>query len=105
VVNPITERDKKFYRLGFEQGEHKLRETTLLLQTTNKNLWQELLRLDRIAPVAGVVLTYNEVERLIRALRKGKVSYHRASNLKKKINNAKREEYLYSCLKPGDYKI
>jgi len=94
----ITERDKKYYRMGFEQGEHKLRETMLLLQKTNKSLWRELLRLDKHVPLAGVVLTYAEVKRISRALRKGKASPYRATVLEKKIKKAKGDEELSSYL-------
>jgi len=97
-ITKITERDKKYYRMGFEQGEHELKKTILLFQRTNKNLWRELLRLDRIVPVAGVVLTYAEVEKLARALRKKKASPYRASKLEEKIITAKREGKLFSFL-------
>lgn len=100
MAKKITEREKKYYRMGYEHGEHKLRETILLLQKTNKELWHELLRLDRIAPVVGVVLTYTEVERLVCALRKEKASPCRAVTLEKKIKKAKQEGELFSFLTP-----
>ena len=79
----ISETDRAFYKLGFQDGERQLERTIILLKTTNKRLWDELTRLDRVDPVAGVLVPEVMAHRIIKVLRKPMRNYHLAKKLKK----------------------
>ena len=97
VEKKLTARDKKMFQMGYDLGQMNLTKTLSLLNRTNKRLWDELLRLDRMAPVAGVVLTYKEVERLINILRKNNLKYW-GTKLNKKLKKARLQAKLEASL-------
>lgn len=57
------------YRLGYMDGQQKRQEMFVFLQTTNRRLWEELVRLDKEEPLDGIELTRDEAKKFIRRLR------------------------------------
>jgi len=94
----MTERDKKYYRLGYDHGHQRLKLTIAKLTTSIEYLAHELMRLDKAAPVSGVVLTFIEAQRLANILEK-KGSIHWKKRLEKKIDEGRYNEALFSFLK------
>jgi hypothetical protein len=75
---------KAAYKLGLQDGNNRLSHTINLIHKTNRALYDELLRLDRLEPlnVNSVVLSREQVDGIIAALRKaGK--FYQARKLKK----------------------
>lgn len=86
----ITETDKAWYHIGLLEGEQRLKQTIILLRKTNNALWDELLRLDRIEPVVGIVLSFSETKRFIKALKKTNPRYqHYVKKLQDKLKKAR----------------
>ena len=81
----ITLTDRVFYKLGFQDGERQLEYTMRLLKATNNRLWNELCRLDRVDPIAGVLVPEVMVSQIIKALNKPTKNYPLAKRLKKLI--------------------
>lgn len=96
----ITETDKAFYKLGLQDGEGQLKRTISLIKTTNRHLLDELLRLDREDATTGVLLSFEQTKRIIKALKKPKANPCRAKFLQKKLTEAQKHIlYLDELLK------
>ena len=66
----VSDTDRAFYKLGLQDGRRQLERTIILLKTTNRTLWDELCRLDREDPIAGVIMSRVLAKEIIKALRK-----------------------------------
>jgi len=76
------------YKIGLLDGEDRLKKTINLIKTTNRVLFDELLRLDKIQPIDSscVKLRRVYVESLIKTLRKKEIDWH-AEKLQEHINS------------------
>ena len=88
----ITEIDRAFYKLGFQDGENRLKQTLNLLKTTNARLWDEPCRLDEAEPRVGVLLSSKMINQVIRNAKKGTVNPRLAHKLEK-IRGEARNKY------------
>ncbi len=78
----ISPTDRAFYKLGFQDGEQQLKKTLNVLTTTNRELWDELVRLDKTDPIEDEILIPTKmVERIIRALKKPLSNFYLAGKI------------------------
>lgn len=91
----ITNTDKAFYQLGYQDGERRERKMLLLLQKTNRALWDELCKLDERKPIVGVLMSFKVVERLIKSLKKPIKHLSLAREFNKMLKEAKRKQQLF----------
>ena len=75
------------YKLGYLEGENKLRVQINKLQAAHNHLAQELLRMDEEEPKVGVTLSYNTIKTVIRNVKKAG-NYPLAKRLTKMAENA-----------------
>jgi ribosome modulation factor len=59
---------ERAYQAGYQAGAGEQNAFLSHLQTTNYHLWQELLELDQITPVNGVLLSQKLAKKLYNAL-------------------------------------
>ena len=86
---------KEGYKFGFREGEKKtknqlegrIENIKSHCKANCANMWDEILRLDKLEPTTGIVLRYDETQRLIRILKKHK-SHWWAGKLRNKIKHA-----------------
>ena len=100
-IKRSRETDLSLYKLGFQDGEQQLKETVILLKKTNHQLWEELTRLDKKRTVVGVVLTFDEVRRLIRASNIAKRNTYQVGKLRGLLHKAEAEvKYIEALIQP-----
>lgn len=67
----VTDTDRAWYKLGFMAGKAENARKIALLQIANKavaDLFEEEQRLDKDDPVVGVMVPFEDVERIIESL-------------------------------------
>ncbi len=87
-----TETDMIIYDAGFKNGEHQLDKTIVLLKKTNRQLYDELIRLDKISPVSGIAVNYKLMHSIINALKKPISRHDLAEKLVLMVKNARAKE-------------
>ena len=88
----VTQENKYFYKLGFMNGENRLQKTIEAVIKTNAHLMQELLRLDREQPVVGVLLDYNTIDKIIKAISKPLANRPLAKKIQVKRNKSRQKD-------------
>jgi ribosome modulation factor len=91
---------ERAYKAGYQAGAGEQNAFLAHLQTTNRQLWQELLELDRVTPCNGVLLSRPLALKLYQALPSKNLGV--AIQLKKQIRELDRHldrilEILESC--------
>lgn len=71
------------YKLGVEDGRHQTQIQLNALESANREMFRILQELDKTSPLAGVLISYDLAEKIIRALRKSTSSTHFARRLRK----------------------
>lgn len=76
------------YKIGLLHGEDRLKQTINCIKITNRRLFDELLRLDRVQPLDSccVKLSSKYAESLIKTLRNNKLIWH-ANKLQKQVTS------------------
>ena len=87
----ITQENKDFYRLGYLNGEHRLKRTIEVLAKANHHLWEELTRLDLKEPRGGVLIDYKTFGQILKHVTK-KERFCLVKKLKLKENRAKNRD-------------
>ena len=95
----ISEDNKFFYNLGFSRGRDELKTVINLMQKTNRELYNEMLKLDDTKPLVGVLLSYNIVERVIKSLIKHKNP--KFAKLIEKLRDEAREKDMFRIESEG----
>ena len=94
MANEMTDNDKYWYSLGFNNGEAQLKCTLEKLRASYHVLFDELTRLDKKQPVVGVLLSYKIIKSMLKAIRKGTVNYKLAAEIQRKYDEARAKDNL-----------